>query len=261
MITESIEPAGTEIIATGFHTAIFCILLKKEGCVIDMTVYKSGCSRRIRKDMIEVAPLTMITIRRTGAMCALHSCRDLYQPGGNQPAERGVSGIIIEVAGYQDTRFGRQPPQGIDRRAQPLGYCHTCRPRYPLSSQTAGSMHHKDMKRVAIAEKAAGIKNVTRRTMIIRHLHPDAVPTEKTKRKRRIKQRHVNASLIRAVGHNIVITRPSQKRAAGEIEEHAVILHLRECHQVRDLLLTAGKDLLPDPVHLPPITVRRPVMT
>ena len=175
----------------------------------------------------------------------------------------GIGAVVVEVAGHHDMGMGRQPTDGVDGSAQPVGHPQTVRSGSPLTTIAAGRMNDKHMQGVARGHHPRGIENVARRPAVAIGLNAQRVVTEQGKRVRRIEQGHIDAAQVGRTGDQIVVAGIAQQRAARQVGQHRVVLHLAERHQVGHLpaflLPAAGNDGAPDIVQFLPIPALVPM--
>ena len=229
--------------------------------------------------MVEAAPLSLITIRSLCSVMSFGTCRHVREATIKNHKQTLRFGIVIKVARYDDVGIRRSRLYGVSKGADRLCCCHTEGTRISLSSPTTGEMRNHDMQRITPPYKSLCVQNVSCGTHALHSLHAHSPAFEQPECVRRIEKRHVDAALVVGLRHDILITGVSEQRTLGEIAQNAVVLHLAQSYEVRQLpipsaailfllifqilpttVLTASYDGLTDAVKLAPITIWRPVI-
>ena len=188
-------------------------------------------------------------------------------------------GIVIKVASYDDVGIRRSRLYGVSKGTDSLCSSHSEWPRKHLPSPTTGKMHRHDMQRITPPYKSLCVQNVSCGTHALHSLHAYSPAFEQPECVRRIEKRNVDAALVVGLRHDILITGVSEQRTLCEVAQNAVVLHLAQSYEVRQLpipsaailfllifqilpttVLAASDDGLTDAVKLAPITIWRPVV-
>ena len=213
--------------------------------------------------MVKTGPQALKAIGCTGSVMTGSATGDMLQCTLLKILQRGITGIVVEVTSHQNTGFGRQRPERIDRLHQSFDNMATVRSSLTLTTIAAGSMDNEDMQRVARHNTSADIEDVTGRTHAGKGFYTEGTMLQHLEGEGLIKQCHVEASFVGRAGHDIFITRMTKQRTARQVMQHRVVLDLNQCHKVRQLkrdsIGRTGNNGTPDIVQFAPVTARGPL--
>lgn len=125
MVAETVHITWSEIIAAWLHTAIFLVGNKKERGVIDTACQHAFGKRGAYKDMVEAAPLSLITIRSLCSVMSFGICRDVREATITNHKQTLRLGIVIKVARYDDVGIRRSRLYGVSKGTDCLCCSHS----------------------------------------------------------------------------------------------------------------------------------------
>ena len=229
---------------------------------MDAAVDEHGEQGVAHEDMVDAAPASLVLV---GAPCALVPFalgRDVGEAHFLAEIGQGaVGGVVVEVAGHDDVpRTGEA--DGVDGLADALRHTHTVGAGGPLAVDTTGGVYHEHVQGVGIAGDATGIEDVAGGMAPWRRFDAQRPVAEHSEGERRPHECHVDATLVVARCHDILIACVAKWRAVEQVVHHAVVFHLGEHDHVGQCpvapFAAAGDEFLCDIVDFAPIALAVP---
>lgn len=180
------------------------------------------------ENVVEVSPMALIHIR---SLCLAQVALSLWHQGNHpvvQHLKERIGRFGIEIA-HQDGLLSLKAVQhSTDSRHGQFAMLGA------LSgiAGTAGKMYGQDVKRIARGQRAGGVQNIAGGAEpILCRRHPHAAMTDKLEARGLVKQGHVYAAHIRALGYQKIVACPSQGATPGQVKHNGIVLHLHKPHQ------------------------------
>ena len=184
LVTEAIE--GTE----GFVATIDLFLLQEEGGIVDVGPHDARGQQLRDKDVVEGMPVATETVGAAGmSLQALGRTTDVLQSCTLQQEQRGIVGIVIEIACHDGTclSYGGEMVNERAGYLQPIGPC------LQLTAVAAGGMDDIEVKGVARHDQPLDIEDVARGALVLHGGNGEMLVAEGQKAERLVEQGYIEA--------------------------------------------------------------------
>ena len=258
--------AKSTLITITIISAEGLVLLQQKRGVIDEGLRNEIAQHTTNKDVVNTLPLPLIAVRPLSAVTAACLTSDIDESLLLQILQRRTVVIVVEIASNNNFCILWQFPDNLHNS---FHHHPTVRPRRMLTAKPARRMNHEHMQRIAPAASPSdipavqgfplNIKHVARWSHSFQRLHLQIITAQRPERHRLVQQCNIYPSDVRRLRHQVFIPCMPQQRTSRQIKDDAIVLHFHQCHEVGYSVILTRQYLLPDAVHLAPITCGSPI--